>query len=590
MNKYFIKIQLIQKNQQGFAMPMILGLMMLISLVGVSIIQTSVQTSGSAVRHSQVQIAHIASKAAIDYAEEQYELNSGYNGTPEQDLFSNSSYRATIEVVILYNEGSSAKRVQGIGRVYIPELSINAKVVRDIKSTIIRNGEVIYTAGQTDPATFNPILWLDANEPSSLYESPTSNTQNIASLYGSSNRDVVEERGSDASSNPGQLTYTGDDLEMARDSGTTGNQVIGLRFRGLNTPNSATIDNAYIQFRTDETKSAGYVELTARAVASDNPGQWNGNYGVSSPTKTTAFTTWIPPNWNTVGQSGANERLDVTSIVQEIVNRPGWNPGNAIAFSVTWVTGSGIRTAEKGENGGNPNLFVQWTSGSTGVATNDGDAIDQWYDKSGNNRTASFVYGTRPIFKLNQINGLNAVRFSANGALSSTFANITGTELTAFMVMLPRTSSATNARFLSLMNSTQSNDNNTTNGLIPFMKNSTSTTIKQLYNSNDGRTLSSAIDGDWATYSSKMSSSGQELLAKDSTNDSQGSEFSPNYNINQIYIGGRRSTSSGADYANMDVAEVIVYNRNFLCSEIQQIENYLEAKYAFSYGEKSPCP
>jgi hypothetical protein len=587
--KKFTKLHTLHTTQSGFAMPMILGLMMLISLVGVSIIQTSVQTSGSAVLHSQVQIAHIASKAAIDYAEEQYELNSAYNGTAEQDLFSNSSYRATIEVVILYNEGSSAKRVQGIGRVYIPELSINAKVVRDIKSTIIRNGEVIYTAGQTDPATFNPILWLDANEPASLYESLTSNTQSIASLYGSSNRDVVEERGSDASNNPGQLSYTGDDLEIARDSGTTGNQVTGIRFRGLNTPKSATVDNAYIQFQTDETKSAGYVELTARALASDNPGQWNGNYGVSSPAKTTAFTTWIPPNWNTVGQAGANERLDVTSIVQEIVNRPGWNPGNSIAFSITWVTGSGIRTAEKGENGGNPSLFVQWTTGSTGVATNDGDSVDQWYDKSGNNRTASFAYGTRPVLKLNQINGLNAVRFSANGALSSTFANITGTELTAFMVMLPRTSSASNARFLSLMNSTQSNDNNTANGLIPFMKNSTSTTLKQLYNSVDGRTLSSAIDGNWGAFSSKMSGSGQERLIKNSTSDSQGSSFGLNYNINQIYVGGRRSTSSGADYANMDVAEIIVYNRNFLCSEIQQIENYLEVKYGFTYGEKSPC-
>jgi Tfp pilus assembly protein PilX len=134
-----------EKSQSGFAMPMILTFIILIGVVGTSLVQSSVQTNGSAVLHSQVQIAHIASKAAIDYAEEQYEINSSYTGTAEQDLFVNDFYRATIEVQILYNESSSAKRVQGIGRVYIPETSSNAKVVRDIKSTIITNPIIVGT-------------------------------------------------------------------------------------------------------------------------------------------------------------------------------------------------------------------------------------------------------------------------------------------------------------------------------------------------------------------------------------------------------------------------------------------------------------
>jgi hypothetical protein len=40
----------------------------------------------------------------------------------------------------------------------------------------------------------------------------------------------------------------------------------------------------------------------------------------------------------------------------------------------------------------------------------------------------------------------------------------------------------------------------------------------------------------------------------------------------------------------MDVVEIIVYDRAFVCTEIQQIENYLEAKYDFSYSDKNPCP
>jgi len=576
--------------ESGFAMPMILGLIALLSLVGVSIIQVSVQTNGSAVLHSQVQIAHIASKAAIDYAEEQYELNSGYTGTAERDLFSNNNYRATIQVVVLYNQGSSSKRVQGIGKVYIPETSSTAKVVRDIKSTIIRNGEVIYSLGQVDPATFNPILWLDANQPNALYKSAVSNTQNITALYGTSYNDIVEEGGSNAttSSNRGRLNFTGDDLEMSNDGASLGNQTTGLRFTTVNTPKSAVMQSAYIQFTTDETKSAGVVQLQVDGVASDDTSSWSGTYAVTNATKTTARTDWSPTNWNTVGSAGANERVDVTAIVQEIINRPGWVAGNDMSFSIKWITGSGVRTAEKGQNGANPQLFVQW-SVPAGVAS-PGDSIQQWYDKSGNNNTANFIYGTKPTLQSSQVNGLSAVRFSADGVLLSSLPNTVGTELMAFMVMKPKTGSQTDARFLSLMNSSQNNDNNTLSGLIPFMKNSSTTTLRQFYNNTAGRSISSAIDGTWATYSSNTSTLNQERLLKNSNPDNAGSSYTNvNYTINQIYLGGRRSTAAGANYADMDVAEVIVYNRAFSCVEIQQIENYLEAKYAFSYTDKNPC-
>ena len=577
--------------QNGFAMPMILTFIVLIGVVGTSIVQSSVQTNGSAVLHSQVQIAHIASKAAIDFAEEQYEINSSYTGTAEQDLFANDFYRATIEVQILYNESSSAKRVQDIGRVYIPETSSNAKVVRDIKSTIIRNGEVIVTAGQVDPASFNPLVWLDANEPDGLYESfVSSNTQTINALAGTSNADVVEQRGSNASSGAGTLLFNDSDLEMSYDGTAKGNQVIGLRFRGITTPKNATIQNAYIQFTSDETKQAGVVQLQVQGVAADNPASWSGTNAVSNAIKTTANTNWNPANWNNPPQSGVNERVDVTTIVQEIVNRTGWSPSNAMAFSVRWLNGSGIRTARSGTSSGTPQLFIQWQSGSTTPATTSGDSVIAWYDKSGNGYNALMGYGTAPTLQTSQINGLNAIRFSANGALLSTLPNVSDTELTTFMVMRPRTSSASSARFVSLMNSSQNSDSNTSNGVIPFMRNGSATSIQQYYNNASGRSITGAIDDAWATYTSRLSSAYTERLLKNSNPDNYGSHFSPNFTVNQLYIGGARSTASGAYYANMDVVEIIVYDRAFVCTELQQIENYLEAKYSFSYSDKNPCP
>ena len=113
------------------------------------------------------------------------------------------------------------------------------------------------------------------------------------------------------------------------------------------------------------------------------------------------------------------------------------------------------------------------------------------------------------MLKLAQINGLNAIRFSSNGALLSSIANKSDNELMAFMVMLPRTSSSSDARFLSLMNSSQNNDNNTASGLIPFMKNGSSTTLRQYYNNASGRSVTGAIDDAWGVFSSHMSTNNQ---------------------------------------------------------------------------------
>jgi len=585
------RFKTIKERQNGFAMPMILTFILLLSVVGTSIIQNSIQTNGSAVLHSQVQIAHIASKAAIDYAEEQYELDSSYAGTPEQDMFVNDYYRTTIEVQILYNEGSNAKRVQGIGRVYIPETSSSAKVVRDIKSTIIRNGEVIITAGQVDPATYNPLLWLDANEPNSLYSAvASSNNQNISALASSGSNDIVEERGSNATSGGGTLLFRDGDLEMSYDGTGKGNQTIGVRFRTVTTPKNSTIQNAYIQFTSDETKQAGVVQLEVQGVAQDNPSSWSGTYAVTNSPKTTAKTSWNPNDWNNPPQSGLNERVDVTAIVQETVNRTGWNPNNAMAFSVRWINGSGIRTARSGTSSGAPQLFIQWQSGSTTPATTDNAVVNYWYDKSGNNNNAVLAYGTSPVLKTNQQNNLNAVRFSSNGAMLSAISSLSDNQLMAFMVMAPKTGSSTDARFLSLMRTSQSNDNNTTSGIIPFMKSGSSTTLRQYYNSSQGRTVNGAIDGNWGIFASHMSATNPERLLKNSTPDNAGNSYSTlSYTIDQIYIGGRRSISSGTNYSDMDVAEIIIYDRAFSCFEMQGIENYLEAKYNINIDNKSPC-
>ncbi|MGB5553697.1 MAG: GEVED domain-containing protein, partial [Flavobacteriaceae bacterium] len=150
--------------------------------------------------------------------------------------------------------------------------------------------------------------------------------------------DDAEERVSN-----GNMDLTSSDLELTSDGGT--NQLVGIRFQNISIPQGTTIVSASIQFTTDET-DAGNTSVTIRGEDTNNASMFvNSNNNISNRTLTTASVSWNNiPSWNSVGQSGPNQITpDLTSIVQEIVNRGGWTSGNSMVFV---ITGSGERTAE----------------------------------------------------------------------------------------------------------------------------------------------------------------------------------------------------------------------------------------------------
>src|SRR2546428_12785375 len=66
-------------------------------------------------------------------------------------------------------------------------------------------------------------------------------------------------------------------------------------------------------------------------------------FNVSTRPRTTATATWQPVAWTTVGAATAAQRTpDLTSVIQEVVSRPGWAYGNALAII---INGFGLRTA-----------------------------------------------------------------------------------------------------------------------------------------------------------------------------------------------------------------------------------------------------
>jgi hypothetical protein len=156
----------------------------------------------------------------------------------------------------------------------------------------------------------------------------------------------------------GKMDRGSSDLELV-DQGSN-NQLVGMRFNNLSIPQSATITNAYLQFQVDETHSGSAALMIEGEATDDAQAFTTANGNISSRNLTGATVNWAPAPWTTVGDTGADQQTpDLTSVVQEIVDRSGWSSGNSL---VIIISGNGLRTAESfnGDAAGAPRLHVEY--------------------------------------------------------------------------------------------------------------------------------------------------------------------------------------------------------------------------------------
>ncbi|GGK50260.1 hypothetical protein Ppa06_09390 [Planomonospora parontospora subsp. parontospora] len=157
----------------------------------------------------------------------------------------------------------------------------------------------------------------------------------------------------------GYVDWLGKSLNIPNAGGTA--QTIGLRFAGLDVPPGSTITSASVQFTSARSGSAA---TTARvwAVASDDTPTFATTPGsVAARPRTQASVTWSPPAWTGAGQAGEAQRTsELKTLVQEVVDRPGWARGNAIAFV---MTGTGERAAQSHDGGTAPVLHLSYVAG-----------------------------------------------------------------------------------------------------------------------------------------------------------------------------------------------------------------------------------
>ncbi|MCB0599054.1 MAG: T9SS type A sorting domain-containing protein, partial [Phaeodactylibacter sp.] len=155
----------------------------------------------------------------------------------------------------------------------------------------------------------------------------------------------------------GSTSLTSSDLELGTDGVS---QILGMRFNGLNIPQGAFITNAYIQFTVDEAVNDNPCNLAITGQANDNaPTFAITSFNISNRPRTNSTVNWTPAQWTAVGLAGpAQQTPDLSSIIQEIVNRPGYTSASSI---VLIIEGSGRRTAESSEApAGAPRLCVDY--------------------------------------------------------------------------------------------------------------------------------------------------------------------------------------------------------------------------------------
>ncbi len=141
-----------------------------------------------------------------------------------------------------------------------------------------------------------------------------------------------------------RVSSTSDDVEetssgsMVRGSSaqvlnfSTDSLEIGLRFSDLNIPQGAKIVKAQLEFRA-AAHDAGSTTLSVRAHDTDSaPGFKDEISNVSSRRATSASVRWSPSawRWNDTYRSD-----DLSSVVQEVIDREGWRDGNALALMIS---------------------------------------------------------------------------------------------------------------------------------------------------------------------------------------------------------------------------------------------------------------
>lgn len=124
-----------------------------------------------------------------------------------------------------------------------------------------------------------------------------------------------------------------------------GLQKVGVRFDNLRIPQGVTITSASLEFVSHDSNSSPTSATIVGHDSDDSPVFTTSNGNISSRSTTSASVSWTPSNWDLNSVQSLGEKYqtnDISTIVQEVVDRSGWCGGNALSII---LEGTGLREA-----------------------------------------------------------------------------------------------------------------------------------------------------------------------------------------------------------------------------------------------------
>lgn len=119
-------------------------------------------------------------------------------------------------------------------------------------------------------------------------------------------------------------------------------QTVGVRFQKVAVPRGAKITRVHLEV-TGGRDDAKPVRLQVSGEAAANAANFTtSRFDLSSRKKTAATSLWRPNPWR---KGGPYKTGDLSAIVQEVVNGKNWKSGNALAFFIDGIGGTGKRSA-----------------------------------------------------------------------------------------------------------------------------------------------------------------------------------------------------------------------------------------------------
>ena len=137
---------------------------------------------------------------------------------------------------------------------------------------------------------------------------------------------------------------------------------VGVRFLNVAIPQGATIDAAYLSFRAADGNSED-TDLRLYGEDSDNGLRFSTDEdNLSGRSRTTASVIW-----NNVATWSNNQYYnspDISSILQEIVDRPGWSSGSAIVILIQSTDPDGKRliVSHDGQHPHAPLIHIEYST------------------------------------------------------------------------------------------------------------------------------------------------------------------------------------------------------------------------------------